>query len=247
MSESPVLVAENLTKRFGGLIAVNDVSLEAIPRQILGIMGQNGAGKTTLFNTFAGIYKADGGRLLMDGEDITTYPAWKRSIAGISRTFQIPLPIWSLSVSENVQVGLIAHGKSKSDAKRIADITLVDLGLEAKMSSLPSDLTPGQLRLLEFARAASLRPKLLLLDEVFAGLSQVEQRSTAAVVRKLKDTGIAIIWIEHNVRLMMELADRIVAMDHGRKIAVGSPLEIARNPDVISVYLGRQKTAGAQI
>ncbi|MBP0440376.1 ABC transporter ATP-binding protein [Tianweitania sediminis] len=244
MPEAPVFVAENVSKRFGGLIAVDKVSLEAHAGEILGIMGQNGAGKTSLFNTFAGIYVADGGRMTLNDVDVTALPAWRRSIAGIARTFQIPQPIWSLSVCENVQVGLIAHGKSKAESAEIAEETLVGLGLQAKLKSDPGDLTPGQLRLLEFARAASLRPKLLLLDEVFAGLSLPEQQSTADVVRKLRDSGIAIIWIEHNVRLMMELADRIVAMDHGHKIGAGTPLEVARNPDVIRVYLGRQAADG---
>lgn len=244
MHEAPVFVAEGVSKRFGGLVAVDNVSLEARAGEILGIMGQNGAGKTTLFNTFAGIYVADGGRMMLGNTDVTSMPAWKRSIAGIARTFQIPMPIWTLNVSENVQVGLIAHGKSKPEASRIAEESLVDLGLESKLKSDPGDLSPGQLRLLEFARAASLRPKLLLLDEVFAGLSVLEQQSTAEVVRKLRDSGIAIIWIEHNVRLMMSLADRIVVMDHGRKIGSGTPAEVARNPDVIRVYLGRQAADG---
>ena len=240
-SASPALAVEGLTCRFGGLVAVNSVSLAARAGEIFGIIGQNGAGKTTLFNAIAGAIPPSEGRIRIGSEDVTPQPAWRRSRAGISRTFQIPQPVWSLSVIENVQLGLVAHGKSKAESRRIAIEQLVDLGLGECLDRTPSDLSPGQLRLLEFARASALRPLILLLDEVFAGLSYAEQRTTAEVIRTLRSRSIAIIWIEHNVRLMMELADVILVMDHGSAIATGTPGEIAANEQVVEVYLGSSR------
>lgn len=237
-----VLHVRNVHKRFGGLHAINDVSLSAVSGEILGIIGQNGAGKTTLFNTIAGTLSPSDGRILIDDEDVTALPDWQRSLRGIGRTFQIPQPIWSLTVRENVQVGLIAHGRSKAEAAAIADRHLAELGLAALADADARSLSPGQLRLLEFARAAALEPRILLLDEVFAGLSHAEQQTTAEVVRGLKRQALAIVWIEHNVRLMMALADRIVVMDQGQVIAAGSPAEVARDERVISAYLGGGET-----
>ena len=246
MSAPAILSVTGAVKRFGGLVAVNEVSLDAQAGVINGIIGQNGAGKTTLFNMIAGAYPADGGTICVDGAGVTGLPAWRRSLIGIARTFQIPQPVWSLTVLENVELGLVAHGHSLAQARGKAIGQLEELGLAAFAQRMPGDLSPGQLRLLEFARACCLDPKVLLLDEVFAGLSHAEQDATAEVVRRLKDRGIAIVWIEHNVRLMMELADRILVMDQGRSIATGSPAEIAADPRVIEVYLGsRRKEATA--
>lgn len=237
----PALSVQGVTRRFGGLVAVDAVSFEANAGSILGIFGQNGAGKTTLFNLIAGDLAIDSGSIHVGDTSVSVMPAWRRSKAGVSRTFQIPQPVWSLTVGENVQLGLIAHGCSKADAVREAAKHLDDLGLAAFNNRLPTDLSPGQLRLLEFARASSLKPQVLLLDEVFAGLSHTEQESTAAVVRKLKVRGIAIVCIEHNVRLMMDLADNILVMDRGKKIASGTPAEIAVNEQVVDVYLGSRR------
>lgn len=236
-----VLSVQSVTKRFGGLVAVNAVSFDAHAGIIQGIIGQNGAGKTTLFNMIAGSMTMDGGSIHVGDTGVSAMPAWRRSRAGIARTFQIPQPIWSLTVCENVQLGLIAHGRSKAESAREAAEHLDDLGLAAFNDRLPTDLSPGQLRLLEFARASCLKPRVLLLDEVFAGLSHAEQESTAEVVRRLKERGIAIVWIEHNVRMMMNLADRILVMDRGEKIASGTPAEIAVNEQVIDVYLGSRR------
>jgi branched-chain amino acid transport system ATP-binding protein len=233
-------------RRFGGLVAVADVSLMARPGEILGIIGQNGAGKTTLFNTIAGTLLPSSGQILIDEEDVTFLPAWRRSRLGIARTFQIPRPISSLSVRENVQVGLVAHGRSRAESAVAADSYLTHLGLGTVADSEAAKLSPGQLRLLEFARAAALEPRVLLLDEVFAGLSHTEQQATSDVVISLKRKGIAIIWIEHHVRLMMSLADRVAVMDQGRIIGEGTPAEVARDERVISAYLGGHTAQGAR-
>ena len=246
MSARPILTVENAVKRFGGLVAVNEVSLEAEAGVINGIIGQNGAGKTTLFNMIAGVYPADGGSIRVGDAEITALPAWRRSLAGIARTFQIPQPVWSLTVIQNVELGLVAHGRSLAEARARAGAQIEELGLAAFAGRRPGDLSPGQLRLLEFARACCLEPKVLLLDEVFAGLSHAEQEATADVVRRLKARGIAIVWIEHNVRLMMQLADRILVMDQGRSIATGTPSQIAADPKVINVYLGTRRRKEAE-
>lgn len=232
------LHVKSVAKRFGGLRAVDDVSLTAQPGAILGVIGQNGAGKTTLFNMIAGTLPATAGQILIGDRDVTRLAAWQRSLMGIGRTFQIPQPISSLTVKENVQVGLVAHGRSLAEAVSAAEIYLKELGLAHLADESPAKLSPGQLRILEFARAAALGPKILLLDEIFAGLNEEERRSTSEVVLSLKRKDIAIVWIEHNVRLMMSLADRIVAMDQGKVIAEGLPEEIARDERVITAYLG---------
>lgn len=237
-TEKPSLAVRGAVKRFGGLVAVDDVSIDAFGGRILGVIGQNGAGKTTLFNLIAGAFRLDGGSIHVGDRDVSAMPAWRRSQSGIARTFQIPLPVWSLSVLENVELGLIAHGCSKANAALQAAEQLEELGLGPFADKASSDLSPGQLRLLEFARAAALKPSVLLLDEVFAGLSHAEQESTVQIVRKLRARGIAIVWIEHNVRLMMGLADTIHVMDRGRTIANGTPAQIAADERVIDVYLG---------
>lgn len=239
------LAVQNVHKYFGGLRAIDGVSLSVASGEILGIIGQNGAGKTTLFNTIAGTVLPSSGRITIDGDDVTNLPAWRRSRRGIGRTFQIPQPIWSLSVRENVEVGLVAHGRSKTEAADMAGECLSQLGLAALMEADVNGLSPGQLRILELARAAALAPLVLLLDEVFAGLTQAEQRATSDVVLGIKKQGVAIVWIEHHVRLMMELADRIVVMDHGKIIAEGAPRDIARDDRVISAYLGAKAAKGS--
>jgi len=243
-SARPTLRLDGLVKRFGGVVAVNNISVSAYPSQILGIIGQNGAGKTSLFNTIAGTYMSNEGSIVFNDVDITRMPTWKRSRRGIARTFQIPRPIMGLTVRENIELGSVAHGHSKAVARANADAALEEFHLKDCAFLSPGELSTGQLRLLEFARAASLKPSLLLLDEIFAGLSSDELAATAGVVRNLRKSGIAIVWIEHNVRLMMELADAILVMDQGKMIAHGTPAEVSTDPRVREVYLGTRHVKG---
>src|SRR5262245_44558538 len=171
------LQVSNVRKTFAGLAAVRDVSFTAVAHRVFGIIGQNGAGKTTLFNLIAGTLFCDAGTIELKGKKVSAIPGWLRSRHGIARTFQVPKPVWSLDVRDNVQLGLAAYGVDNKHSRELADAQLETMGLAQVASAMPASLSPGQLRLLEFARAAVAKPTLLLLDEVFAGLTLAEQEA----------------------------------------------------------------------
>ena len=241
---SALLEVSGVTKRFGGLTAVKDATFALGAGEITGILGPNGAGKTTLFNLLTGFIPADSGSIVFDGQPIRGLKPHRIVNRGLARTFQLTRPFIGMTVLENVVVGCLAprvrrDGPTESRARHM----LVRVGLGPK-ADLPVDVLPyGDLRRLEIARALVTRPKLLLLDEPFAGLGTSEIEPLAALIRELHDSeGLTILIIEHRLREFMQLVGRVVAMDFGEIIAIGPPQEIVRHPRVVEAYIGRTES-----
>jgi branched-chain amino acid transport system ATP-binding protein len=235
-----MLVLDAVTKRFGGLTAVREVSLSAAPGEILGIIGPNGAGKTTLFNVISGFYAPDEGRVLLDGRDVSREPAHRICALGLCRTFQLVKPFGNLSVEDNVMIGALTPLASVAGAREEARRVIALCRLEAYAASPARSLPIGIRKRLEVARALATRPRLLLLDEVMAGLNATEIGEIIALIRTLQGEGLGLIIIEHIMAAMMRLAQRIVVLHHGEKIAEGAPETIAREPRVVDAYLGEE-------
>jgi len=236
-----LLEVDNVTKRFGGLVALRNVSLFVNKGEIVGLIGPNGAGKTTLFNVIAGTYKPEEGSVRFEGRDITGWPPHKICKLGIARTFQTPKPFPNMTVYENVLTGYLFSGARKEVAEVGQEITsiLKKLGLEAKRDVTASRLTIYEQRMLEIARSLAMKPKLILLDEVLAGLNPTETKQAINIIRELRSKdGMTIVMIEHNMRAVMGVSDRVVVLHHGEKLAEGKPQEVANDPEVIRVYLG---------
>jgi len=235
----PLLEVESLSKRFGGFLALNRLSLHVNPGERFGLIGPNGSGKTTLINCVSGSLPADGGRILFEGREITTLPAHRRTRLGIVRSFQIPKPFRSMTVQENLDIPLeyAAHRRSREADADAAEI-LREIGLASKAHLLPAGLTQIEMRKLELARAMAARPKLLISDEAMAGLSSTEVDDILAILFRMSEQGITIIMIEHIMRAVMRFSERIVVLDAGERIAEGTPDEIVRNPAVEKAYLG---------
>ena len=233
-----MLTLESVTKRFGGLTAVRGVSLEVRAGELLGIIGPNGAGKTTLFNVISGYYRPEEGRVTFDGHDVTGLPAHAISRLGLTRTFQIVKPFGNLSVADNVMIGALTRMPRVRDARGEAERVIALCGLgphaRARARALPIALR----KRLEVARALATRPRLLLLDEVMAGLNPAELGGIVELVRRVHAEGVTLIVIEHIMAAMMRLAQRIVMLHHGEKIAEGTPQAIAHDRRVIDAYLG---------
>lgn len=237
---SAILEVSNVTKRFGGLLAVSEVSFSIAEGEILGLIGPNGAGKTTLFNIVNGVYKADQGTIRFAGEDITGHSPDKVVHRGLARTHQIVKPLNDLSLLDNVTVGA-CFGREYLDlnaARAVAQEVLRQVGLGDRVNLMARSLTIAGKKRLEVARALAAKPKLLLLDEVLAGLNPTEITQMIELVRKIRDSGISVFMIEHLMQAIMSLSDRIVVLNLGRKLAEGRPDEVVHNSDVIDAYLG---------
>jgi len=233
-----VLTLESVTKRFGGLTAVRAVSLEVRRGDLLGIIGPNGAGKTTLFNVIAGYYRPEEGRIVFEGRDVTGLPAHAISRLGLTRTFQIVKPFGNLSVADNVMIGALTRLPRVRDARVEAERVIALCGLGPHAAARARALPIGLRKRLEVARALATRPRLLLLDEVMAGLNPSELTGIIDLVRRVHAEGLTLIVIERVMAAMMRLAQRIVMLHHGEKIAEGTPAEIAHDRRVIDAYLG---------
>lgn len=237
---STLLEVRGVSKRFGGLLAVSDVSFSLEEGQILGLIGPNGAGKTTLFNVVNGVYKADGGTISFLGKDITGSSPDKVVHLGVARTHQIVKPLNDLTLLDNVTVGA-CFGREYLDlkaARAVALEVLQRVGLGDRAQMMARSLTIAGKKRLEVARALAAKPKLLLLDEVLAGLNPTEVALMIDLVRKIRDGGVSVFMIEHLMQAIMSLSDRIVVLNLGRKLAEGRPDEVVHNPDVVEAYLG---------
>ena len=235
-----LLTLERVTKRFGGLTAVREVSVEVFTGDLLGIIGPNGAGKTTLFNVIAGYYRPEEGRIAFDGHTVTGWPAHAIARLGLTRTFQIVKPFGNLSVLDNVMIGALTRLASTREARAEAERVIEVCGLGPHASARARALPLALRKRLEVARALATAPRLLLLDEVMAGLNPTELGGMIDLVRSLHAGGLTLIVIEHVMAAMMRLAQRIVMLHHGEKIAEGTPREIASDRRVIDAYLGEE-------
>jgi len=235
-----ILEVRDVSKRFGGLVAVSDVSFSITEGEIVGLIGPNGAGKTTLFNVVNGVYKADQGSITFAGKDITRFSPDKVVHLGLARTHQVVKPLNDLTVLDNVTVGA-CFGCEYLDlaaARKVASEVLQQVGLGDRASMMARSLTIAGKKRLEVARALAAKPKLLLLDEVLAGLNPTEVALMIELVRKIRDSGVSVLMIEHLMQAIMSLSDRIVVLNLGRKLAEGPPDEVVHNSDVVECYLG---------
>ena len=232
-----------LTKRFGGLTALSQIDFSAARGEILGIIGPNGAGKTTIFNVVTSMYRPDQGSILLDGADITRMKTYQICRSGVGRTFQVVKFFGALSVLDNVVAAAFCHINRREEARQEALAVLERVGLASKKDVMPRSLTIADKKHLELAKALATRPKLLLLDEIMAGLNPSETDRTIALIKNLQKEGYTIVIVEHVMRAIMALSNRIIVLNFGQKIAEGSPDEIAQNPEVVKAYLGVQYAA----
>jgi branched-chain amino acid transport system ATP-binding protein len=240
---TPALEVRGLTRRFGGVAAVADLSFSVPAGQVIGLIGPNGAGKSTFVNLVTGHLRPTSGRVLVDGTDLTGAKPWRVSKARVARTFQIVKPLRGMSVRENVAVGLM-YGPDglprAAGALRRADAVLERVGLASLGDAAPGKLSVADARRLELAKALALRPKLLLLDEVMAGLRPGEIEPSLELIRSLRDEGMTVLVIEHVMRAIVAVSDRVVVLHEGRLLTEGAPELVLADPRVIEAYLGQR-------
>jgi branched-chain amino acid transport system ATP-binding protein len=245
----PVLETRGLGRRFGGLKAVSDVSFTVPAGEVLGVIGPNGAGKSTFINLVTGHIKPTSGRVLIDGKDLTGARPWVVAHAGVARTFQIVKPFRGMSVRENVAVGVL-YGPDqtslKSHALRRADEVLDEVGLGGLGDRAPAELSVADARRLEFAKALAVNPRLLLLDEVMAGLRRSEIEPSLELIRQLKERGLTIIVVEHVMRAILAISDRVLVLHQGQVLTTGEPRKVLSDPRVIEAYLGQRYASRQQ-
>jgi branched-chain amino acid transport system ATP-binding protein len=245
-AETPLLELEGLRKAFGSVVVADDLSLSVAASETVGVIGPNGAGKTSILNLVSGSLALDGGRIRLEGTDIARLPAHARARLGIGRTYQIPRPFGGMTVFENVLLAATFAGSARHDG-----LDPVDAGVEAlertELVDRPN-VVAGTLPLLdrkrlELARALAMRPRILLLDEIAGGLTEAEVEALVRTIQRLKDEGVAIVWIEHIVGALLSTVDRLVAIHYGRKLADGSPQAVLADPAVRAVFLGTEVAA----
>jgi branched-chain amino acid transport system ATP-binding protein len=242
-----MLQVSNLVKRFGGIVAVNNVSLKINGGEVVGLIGPNGSGKTTLINLVSGFYKPDGGRIVFEGIDITKKEPYERVKLGIARTFQIPRLISNMTALQNVAYAIVGSKRFR-EKKMILEEALAEavyyldiVGLLRKRDVLVKDLPLYEQRLLELARALATNPRFIMVDEVMAGLNPVEADNVAKLVQRLREEfKLTILWVEHVLRIIMRSVERVLVMNEGKIIAEGPPHEVVKNPVVVKAYIGEE-------
>lgn len=235
----PILELDSVSKAFGAVVVADAQSWALAPGEALGVLGPNGAGKTSMFNLVTGTLRADGGRIRLDGQDITGWSAPRRCRAGIARSFQVPQPFAQMTVFENAYVAATqGAGLSGAEADSLCLDVLARTGLLHRANLRAGGLTLLERKRLELARALCAKPRVLLLDEIAGGLTEHECHALIDTIRDVRATGVSIVWIEHVVHALMAVVDRLIVIDFGRKIAEGAPQEILHSPAVREIYLG---------
>lgn len=242
MTAPPLLRARGVTRRFGGLVAVNDVSLDVRQGEVVGIIGPNGAGKTTLFSLLSGFQKLDAGEILFDGASIHGMPPHRVAALGLARSFQIVQVFPDMTVLESVTTAALLRNPMRRAVRRAEEV-LDQVGLTSKADVVPTSLSIQDKKLLEIAKCCATEPRLILLDEVMAGMTLAEAEVPLGVIRRLRDGGMTFVMVEHVMPLIMSVADRIVVLNFGQKIAEDTPERVVADPAVIDAYLGDELDA----